>query len=91
MKAYKIKLNGEVITLKELMELNPREDILKEALDKGSATHDNLTIDFRIAITGSPQVDKIEIVEVEIVEVDSINGSVRDVKEVWIWQLLKLF
>jgi len=82
MKAYKIKLNGEVITLKELMELNPREDILKEALDKGSATHDNLTSDFKIAITGFPQVDKIEIVEVEIVEVDSINGLVRDVKEV---------
>lgn len=76
MKAYKIKLNGEVITLKELMELNPREDILKEALDKGSATHDNLTSDFKIAITGFPQVDKIEIVEV-----DSINGLVNEVHD----------
>lgn len=68
MKAYKIKLNGEVITLKELMELSPHEDILKEALDKGSATHDDLT--------SNSTVDKIEIVEV-----DSINGLVNEVHD----------
>lgn len=68
MKAYKIKLNGEVITLKELMELSPDEEILEEALDNGSATHDDLT--------GDCTVDKIEIIEV-----DSINGLVNSVHD----------
>ena len=70
MKAYKIKLNGEFITLKELMELSPHKDTLKEALINGSATA------IYADLTGYCTVDKIEIIEV-----DSINGLVNSVHD----------